>query len=42
MIDVGYADDLVLLSNTPDQTKSQAAARGFDLYMNADKATFMF
>ena len=40
------ANDLVLLTNTPAQTKSllnslEQAARGIGLYMNSDKTEFM-
>ena len=47
MKDADYADDLVLLANTPAQAESllhslEQAARGFCLYVNSDKTEFMF
>ena len=44
--DTDYADDLVLLANTPAQAKSlpysmELAARGIGLYVNSDKTEFM-
>ena len=44
--DADYADDLLLLANTPSQAKSllhslEQAARGIGLYVNLDKTEFM-
>ena len=46
MTDADYADDLVFLPNTPDQTKPllqnlEYAARIIGLYVNTDKKEFM-
>ena len=46
LIDADYADDLVLLANIPDQTKSlmhslEQAAGGIGSNMNADKTEFI-
>ena len=43
--DADYADDLILLANTPAQAESlqhslKQAARGFGLYVNSDKTDF--
>ena len=45
-MDTDYADDIVLLANTPAQAKSllhslERAAGGIDLYVNADKTEYM-
>ena len=45
-MDADYADDLVLLANTPTQTKSllhsvEQATRSISLYVNLDKTEFM-
>ena len=47
MTDSGYADDLILLANTPAQAKSlmhrfEQAARGIGLSVNLDKTEFMY
>ena len=44
--DADYADDLVLLANTPAEAKSllhslEQTARGIGLYENLDKTEFM-
>ena len=46
MTDSDYADDLVLLVSTPVRAESllhslEPAARGIDLYMNANKTEYM-
>ena len=46
MTDADNADDLALLANTPTQAEFllhslEQAARGINLYVNADKAEFM-
>ena len=45
--DANYADDLVLLANTPAQAESllyclEPPARGIGLYINSDKTEFVF
>ena len=47
MTDTDYADDLVLLANTPDQAKStlhslKQVAGDIGLYMNINKTEFMY
>ena len=47
IIDADYADDQVLLVNTPAQSESllhsmELVARGIGLYMNLDKTVFKF
>ena len=46
MTNADYADDLLLLTNTPAQAESlqdslEQAASGSGVYMNADKTEFM-
>ena len=39
--DTDYADDIVLLANTPTQSRLERAASGIGLHVNADKMEYM-
>ena len=41
MTDADYADDLVVLANTPTSDTEQAA-KGIGFYMNSDETKFMY
>ena len=46
-MDANYADDLVLLTNTPSQAESllhnlEQTARDVDFYINSDKKVYVF